>query len=91
MSNKLCLVATQFTNIREIDSATGQPVTSYGFRIYDSYGKDYSNTFEKSEVDVGDEDLFCLAKKHVSDERLDFDFENGIEINGTFYERSELP
>ena len=86
MSNRICLEPTEFTDVR-----SGS--VSYGFRVFDDYGKGYSNLWES----IPDDDLEVLAKAlEVDDDDvmtvLDAVMEQktGIYIGETYYPWEEI-
>jgi hypothetical protein len=88
MSNRLCIVSTEFRNARTEG-------TTYGVRIYDNYDNVYDNLWEGILYD----DLEILAtvlKDTKGNERVEamFDFiqenENGIDIDGEWYDWDQI-
>lgn len=85
MSNQLNLVATKFENL--------DGDISYGFRIYDDYGKTYYNL--DTEMVKDDLDLLQLVidnPDNISETMLDYIQENesGILINNNWYDWDEI-
>ena len=80
------LVATEFKN-------TVEGTSTFGFRLYDSYGKTYGNG---SSVPIeGDLALLEYALTDMDEEtKLAFDnikeMQNGLNINGTWYDWDEI-
>jgi len=86
MSNRLCIEPTEFKNTR-----TGE--VTYGVRVYDNYGKAYSNTFES----IPDDDMEILkmvVAKHDDDINDMFltanDYKTGMTIGDTFYPHEQI-
>ena len=89
MSNQVNVVRTKFTNI-----ATGEE--TYGVRIYDEYGSEYSNIWEKNEIPDDDLDLLSKCKEYEigtkDDGPLDYVIfsEKGVIVDGNYYEWQEI-
>lgn len=87
MSNRVTITSTKFVNTKEGHD-------TLGFRMYDDEGQAYDNTWDA----IPDNDLDVLAK--IKDESynkevvamLDFiqENENGISIDGTWYDWDEI-
>lgn len=92
MSNQAVLTKTKF-----IDLKSGEE--SFGWRMYDNYGKDYSNVFLEEELEkLDDLGLLTHAANSLHEEDfpvggiLDYCIENetGIIIDETYHEFSEI-
>jgi hypothetical protein len=88
MSNYAELVATRF-----IDNHSSSE--SYGYRLYDSYGMDYDNNFDADILTASDSTLLryaynCSIDNPANDILESAMANNGIHINGTFYDTHEV-
>jgi hypothetical protein len=88
MSNRVSIVTTQFTNIRE----ESEPAT-YGFRMYDDNDQLYNNTWDS----IPKTDMEILKRVLEDDsyevsDMLDFvrDNKTGIYIDGNWYEWNKI-
>jgi hypothetical protein len=84
MSNLACIETCEFVSTKDGSK-------DLGVRVFDDYEKDYCNTWDS----IPEEDLDILrecVKGGVGEDILSFALENeqGIEINGTFYEFEEV-
>jgi len=84
MSNTITLVTTKFTNVVDGNE-------THGYRIYDNYGSTYNNCADNAIID----DMSLLSYVYEngcesSHTMLDFAVDDGIHINGTYYEGNEV-
>ena len=89
--NRVCLVATKFTDI-----ATARAET-YGFRLYDDHGQNYDNTAESPITDDLELLKWALEMHPIKEDSDMSDCLNevavnkkGMEINGQWYDWDEI-
>ena len=91
MSNRITVQFTKFIDIDETGEENTVPI--FGYRVYDSYGKDYNNTFESLEelnAEVSKDTLLDVVRSLEGFADVDEDTCDGIDFNDTFYDWDEL-
>lgn len=88
MSSEVCIVRTEFKNITDGE-------VSYCFRLFDDYEAMYSNLYGPEIKDMSDMDLLREASQLCSEKDSEMlvslcDNEDGIDIDGTYYEWDEI-
>jgi hypothetical protein len=99
MSNVLSIQFTKFTNINKNFNPIGNNIgeeATYGFRVYDGYGKTYSDTFETFSdlLEFFQEKTLADIMEYVVLNDEEFAYEpsafNGVEFNGSFFDWDEM-
>lgn len=89
MSNRLDVQYTKFVDIND----EGKEIeTSWGFRVFDSYGKSYDNfyeSFEQLKEQVNPKTILSVLE-NLDQEMHDYARDNGIAINNKYYGPNEL-
>jgi hypothetical protein len=92
MSNTATIIKTKFTNLDEPESENS---TSYGWRIFDNYGKGYANIFTLEELPEDDLEFLKFVVKNTDDDDGGvlagvIESETGIEVNGTWFDWDQI-
>ena len=83
--NRITFQYTQFNNLNSDGHCTS---STFGYRIYDSYGKEYCNIFDSFEElveEVNKDNIFNYLYENHRD-FYDSAIEDGIEFNDDFIE-----
>lgn len=86
MSNQICIIPTEFVNVKDGSK-------TFGYRVYDNYGSAYNNGLES----IPDDDLEILLMVRQDDNEIISDMisflveeKRGLYIGDQYYEYEEI-